>query len=222
MFFKDKTSFNNCKNKFLHFFPEGFQDEKYLAWERNYKWETHKKWNKLLNRSICEDLIKKKKFDEICKRAINIESKTHLLFSFEKMAIRDALKTPEAQRIFAEGLFQFVYGQGKITDKFKAWCVVISKLPRKQTRVVTWPILTIFGFIANPKKFIYFKPTVTRKASLIYGYDLFYKSPPSVETFISFYQFVKLLKKDLKNLHPRDLIDVQSFIWVLGSSEYDV
>ena len=218
---KTSKNFLNCKKKFLHFFPKGFQDEKYYSWERTYKWETHKQWKLLLNRTIFEDLLKKGNFEEICHKATKIEAKTHLLFSFEKMAIRDALKTREAQRLFAEALYQFIYQQDAIERKFEKWSGVVASLPRKQTRVLTWPILTIFGFIAEPKKYIYFKPTVTRKAALLYGFDLFYESPPSLKTYISFLEFIKLLRRDLKELQPKDLIDIQSFIWVLGSSEYD-
>jgi hypothetical protein len=47
------------------------------------------------------------------------------------------------------------------------------------------------------------------------------KLPPSIETYVSLLDFVKLLKRDLKEMKPKDLIDIQSFIWVLGSSEYD-
>lgn len=216
-----RSKIQRCQNKFLRFFPKGFQDEKYFGWERTYKWETHKEWEKFLNESRYADLLKRRKFEEICQRALQIESKTHLLFSFEKMAIRDALRTPKAQQLFAKSLFQFLYSPEDKLDKFEKWCEAVAKLPRKQTRVVTWPILTIFGFLAHPDQFIYFKPMVTRVAAEAYGFDLFYKAPPSIETYSSFLKFVQLLRKDLKHLRPKDLIDIQSFIWILGSAEYN-
>jgi hypothetical protein len=37
-----------CRRKFLRFFPDGFRDETYLAWEREYKWETHRRWHEAL------------------------------------------------------------------------------------------------------------------------------------------------------------------------------
>jgi len=30
-----------AKRKFLRTFPDGFRDETYLDWERNYKWNAH-------------------------------------------------------------------------------------------------------------------------------------------------------------------------------------
>ena len=32
--------------------------------------------------------------------------------------------------------------------------------------------------------------------------------------------FAKQVKRDLADLEPRDLIDIQSFLWVQGSDEY--
>jgi hypothetical protein len=44
------------------------------------------------------------KFAEIAAHAVRIESRTNLLFSFEKIALRDAVKSAEGARSFAEGL----------------------------------------------------------------------------------------------------------------------
>ena len=38
-----------CRRKFLRIFPDGFQDETYLDWERGYKWEAHLRWRKELD-----------------------------------------------------------------------------------------------------------------------------------------------------------------------------
>jgi hypothetical protein len=94
-------------------------------------------------------------------------------------------------------------------------------LPRKQTRVRTWPLQTVFGFIAKPKEHIFLKPVVTKTAAELYGFDFNYRSQPNWETYKSLLDFAKLIRKDLADLRPRDQMDIQSFIWVLGSSEYD-
>jgi len=31
----------------------------------------------------------------------------------------------------------------------------------------------------------------------------------------------EVVRKNLRDLRPRDMIDLQSFIWVLGSDEYE-
>jgi len=210
-----------CRRKFLRFFPKGFYDEKYIAWERGYKWQAHERWDQQLNRTEFQSLLKKGEFTEIGARAVKIESPTNLLFSFEKMALRDAVKTPEGAQIFAEGLDGFLHGTGKPERKFERWCAAVALLPKIQSRVFTHPVVTVFGFLAQPKKHIFLKPNVTRAAARNYGFDLVYKSKPSWETYASLLEFAELIKHDLAALKPRDMIDVQSFIWVQGSSEYE-
>jgi hypothetical protein len=146
-----------CREKFLRFFPEGFQDQTYLDWERGYKISAHEKWTELLNRATYRTLMQQRNFTEIAARAVRIESRTNLLFSFEKMALRDAVKSPAGARLFATGLYKFLHGRGVIKNKFQRWCEVIGALPRKQTRVLTWPLVTVFGFIAQPETHIVFE-----------------------------------------------------------------
>jgi hypothetical protein len=209
-----------CRRKFLKFFSEGFRDEKYVAWERGYKWEAHEKWNEMLERAAYKKLLSADEFAEIAARAVRIESKTNLLFSFEKMALRDAVKTDEGARLFATGLYEFLHGAGSPERKFERWCEAIAGLPRKQTRVLTWPLVTVFGFIAQPETHIFLKPMVTRRAAAVYGFDFQYKSRPSWETYANFLAFAETVRRDQRDLKPQDMIDIQSFMWVQGSDEY--
>ena len=211
----------HCRRKFLRFFPEGFRDETYLHWERGYKLRAHQEWQSVLNRTAYRSKLSQGKFLEIGAEAVKIESRTNLLFSFEKMAIRDALKSERGARGFSQGLYAFLYGPGSLPTKFTRWCEVIAALPRKQSRVLTWPLATVFGFIAQPETHIFLKPTVTRVATREYGFDFHYRSGPSWETYSSFLEFAHEVAEDLRDLRPRDLIDIQSFIWVLGSDEYE-
>ncbi|MBA3665729.1 MAG: hypothetical protein H0W61_16220 [Bacteroidetes bacterium] len=207
--------------KFLHFFRKGFQDQKYLDWERNYKWNAHKVWEEQLNEKEFKRLLDNEEYHEIAKRAVNMESKTNLLFSFEKMALRDAVKPDKGAEIFSKGLFNYVYGKEPLQVRFENFATTLSQLPRKQTRVLTWPLQTVFGFIANPDEHIFLKPRVTQAAAEVYDFDFDYKSKPNWNTYQSLIKFAKQIRKDMPSLKPRDFIDLQSFIWVLGSSEYE-
>ncbi|HEX8566234.1 MAG TPA: hypothetical protein VF648_11240 [Pyrinomonadaceae bacterium] len=209
-----------CREKFLRFFPNGFEDEKYVAWERGYKWQAHEKWNAQLNRAEFQSLLEKREFSEIASRAVKIESPTNLIFSFEKLALRDGVRSAEGARIFAESLYDFLHGAGKPKQKFERWLEAVGRLPKKQSRVLTHPIVTVFGFIAQPKKHIFLKPKVTQAAARAYGFDFQYRSKLSWETYASLLEFAETIKRDSADLKPRDMIDVQSFIWVLGSDEY--
>ena len=216
----EKAILARSQKKFLKYFKRGFRDKTYYAWERGYKEEATDKWQELLNKIIYKELLAKKQYQEIARRAVNIESKTNLLFSFEKMAIRDAVKTNDGAKLFAEGLFDYIYGKEELKTRFEKFTRTLAELPRKQTRVLTWPVATVFGFIANPKEHIFLKPRVTQAAAEAYGYDFKYSSKVIWDTYAGLLDFAKKIRRDLKDWKPKDMIDLQSFIWVLGSDEY--
>jgi hypothetical protein len=209
-----------CRRKFLRIFPGGFSDETYLAWEREYKLAAHRRWQASLARPLFEEQLRKRAWNEIARTAVAIESRTNLLFSFEKMALRDAVADARGARAFAEGLFEFLYGSTPLPDRFDAWRDTVASLPRRQTRVLTWPVLTVFPFIAEPRTHMYLKPLVTRHAAQRYGFAFGYASKPQWATYESLLAFSRTVSRDLRDLRPRDQIDIQSFIWVQGSDEY--
>jgi hypothetical protein len=214
------TGPERCWKWFTKFFPRGFRDEKYVAWERDYKLRAHEQWQVALNQRAFRKLLKEGRHEEISAMAVRIESRTNLLFSFEKMALRDAVRSSNGARIFAEALYDVVHGRGGMAVKFGRWCDAIGGLPRKQTRVLTHPVVTVFPFIADPTNHIFLKPNVTKDAAKRYGFDFVYKTTPSWEVYSQLLKVADLIKRDLKAKGPRDMIDIQSFIWVVGSDEY--
>ena len=211
-----------CRRKFLRFFPGGFHDETYIAWEREYKVETHDHWEEALGRDRFRALLRRRAFVEIASRAVRVEQRSRhsMLFSFEKMALRDAVRSPKGARDFAEGLDDFLHGSAGMERRFARWVEVVAALPRRQTRVLTWPLVTVFGFIAQPDAHVFLKPVVTKAAASAYGFDLAYRSRPNWETYGRLLELAEVLRRDLRDLRPRDMIDIQSFLWVQGSDEY--
>jgi hypothetical protein len=211
-----------CRRKFLKYFPKGFYDETYLSWEREYKWESHERWEEALGQAEFRRLLRAGEFAEIAARAVRVEQRSRhsMIFSFEKMALRDAIKSEEGARLFAEGLYEFLHGAGDVRRKFERWVETVAALPRKQTRVLTWPLVTVFGFVAQPDTHIFLKPNVTRIAARKYGFDFQYKSRPNWDTYANYLEFAATIRRDLSDLKPRDMIDLQSFMWVQGSDEY--
>lgn len=182
--------------------------------------DAHFAFQQQLNREDFGRLLRARRFSEIASRAVRIETKTNLLFSFEKMALRDAVKTVAGARAFATGLFHYIYGEAPLQQRFDAFTEVIAALPRKQTRVLTWPLQTVFGFLGNPDEHIFIKPRVTQVAAEKYRYDFIYTSRPNWETYQSMLGFAEQVRRDVSDLKPQDYVDLQSFIWVMGSEEY--
>ena len=152
--------------------------------------------------------------------AVRIESGQPLLFSYEKMALKDALRSGVGARRFADGCYEWLWGAGTERERFERWIETVASLPRRQTRVLTWPILTVFGFIARPRVHAFLKPVAMQRAAKAYGFELAYSSTPNWETYSSFLELCRIVRHDLADLAPRDQIDIQSFLWVQGSDEY--
>jgi hypothetical protein len=211
-----------ARRTFLRIFPGGFSDERYLSWERDYKLHAHQLWREEIGgKAAFRAALDEGRHREVATAAVRIESSRALLFSFEKMALRDAVvRSEEGAGRFAEGLYDWLYGPGGEAARFERWTAVVRSLPRRQTRVATWPLVTVFGSIARPKVHLFVKPLTIKRAAEAYAFDLPYRSTPNWGTYSSVLELARTVRADLADLHPRDQIDIQSFLWVLGSDEY--
>jgi hypothetical protein len=215
--FQQTRRMKAARRKFLSYFPDGFRDEDYV--ERGYKWDAHCQWREALGQSTFKSLLRQSRYDEIAMRALRIEGRTNLIFSFEKMALRDGVRGKGAE-IFAKALYAFLHGRGAPDKRFETWVAALASLPRKQTRVLTWPVATVFSFLAQPDQHLFIKPNVMRRAAQALGLEFEYVSRPNWRTYQSALDFAADLKRDLSDMRPKDMIDIQSFIWVQGSDEY--
>lgn len=215
------TAWQRARRKFLGIFPGAFRDPTYLSWERDYKWSAHKEWEAQLGEPHLRRLLRQRHYAQVASAAVRIESGRSLLFSFEKMALRDAVRGEEGARTFTRGLAALLHGTEPLADRFENWCEAVASLPRKQTRVLTWPLVTVFAFIACPRQHIFLKPLAMKRAARQLGYDLQYDARPNWRTYEQFLHMAESVRRGLAELRPRDMIDIQSFFWVLGSDEYN-
>jgi hypothetical protein len=216
----ESRSIARARRKFLRAFPGGFRDETYVDWERDYKWRAHLRWQEKLSEACFRRLITSRRFEDAARLASSIESRTNLLFSFEKMALRDAIRSPAGAQGFACALFDFLHGADTPDVRFASWIAALDALPRRQTRVLTWPLATVFGFIARPRQHFFFKPTVTREALRRCDVEFDYSSRPSWPVYKALLDAVRNVRSGIASMRPRDMIDMQSFLWVQGSDEY--
>src|ERR1700754_254124 len=129
-------------------------------------------------------------------------------------------RSPAGAEAFAAALFDFLHGPGSDEVRFSNWVEAVAGLPRRQTRVLTWPLATVFGFIAQPKRHFFFKPRVTREALRRCGIPFEYSSRPSWPVYRRLLDGVQVVKREISPMRPRDMVDMQSFLWVQGSDEY--
>ena len=68
-----------CRAKFLEYFPAAFHDADYLASERAYKWDAHRRWEDVLDPNAFRALLAAERYQEIAAQAVSIEARTNLL-----------------------------------------------------------------------------------------------------------------------------------------------
>ena len=216
------AGFARARRKFLRVFPRGFRDPTYLNWERDYKWESHRRWHDVLNKAEFRRLLKAGAYGDIAARALGVEQRSRhsMVFTFEKMALRDAVRGRSGAELFATALYDFLHGRGSVERRFDDWVTALNALPRRQARLVTWPVTTVFGFLAQPEQHFFLKPAVTRRAAEVCEIELLYRPQPSAAVYRNVLNMAATVSRWLRDLRPRDMIDIQSFLWVQGSDEY--
>lgn len=84
---------------------------------------------------------------------------------------------------------------------------------------VTWPLVTILPYFWNPAEHMFLKPVATKDHADRVGHEFTqkYDSSINLETYLSLLDLADWTEKEISSLKPKDRIDVQSFIWVVGN-----
>ena len=158
-------------------------------------------------------MLKEENYREISKRALAIVNKTNLIFKQEKMALTNGLKTPEAKTKFAVALFDLLYGKDEIKNRFEKFVNTLEEI-----EALKWTIASYFLFIHYPEEYMFVKPTNTKLAAKITGWNIHYEARPNWNTYNHVLELSNYIHEKLSELGSRDLIDIQSFFWIIQSS----
>jgi hypothetical protein len=191
--------------RFLEFMPGGFQGERILE-EREYKLKAHQALDAVLGADKAgaatpEDASK------VRAAAVWI----NLLSPYESMHLKAALESSSGPA-FLQAAARFASGDvnGGGAGMRQAM---------RGHGALTWPIATYFPFLWNPAEHMFLKPTVTRDFAERIGHPFQYDYAPDIDgsVYQSLIDLAQHTKHALASLKPRDYIDVQSFIWVVGA-----
>lgn len=199
---------------FLEQFPGGFYGERFKE-ERDYKDKAHLLAIELLGEDVFSSLLEKNEYQEIVKRSLKIVNATNLIFPNEKMALKDGLQESEAQENFSKTLNTLLYGNGDLKERFEEFSNLLGNIDAAK-----WTTVSYFLFILLPKQYMFVKPTITQYSSELCGYEINYKPQLNWLTYKSVLSFSDYLFSELSELKPRDMIDVQSFMWCIAPNTY--
>ena len=199
--------------RFLTSYPDGFAAPRFVKDERDASIRAHQFCIQLLGQPELAELIAEGRYQDVCDRARHVESMTNLLTKSEKTAFYGALDQPENQRPFSIGLADLLYGNDSEEDRFKGFVRLLDLL-----EINRWPYATLFGFIRFPQDRAFIKPTMIQNVAKSLCWRINYKSEPNWRTYCAVLRLYNHLRTSLveEGLMPRDMIDVQSFIWSVG------
>jgi hypothetical protein len=196
--------FSGARARFLRMMPMGFVDPVYLAEERTYKLRAKKQLDAALPLNAALSWAGDGSAALAAFRA------TNLLSPFESTRIGEALRTPAAVP-FIRGAAAFA--NGAVDDGIGA-----MRNALKPFEIAKWTALTYLPFLWRPDAHLFLKPEVTREFAERVGHPFARAYAPELhpDIYRALLDLAEATRAETTDLRPADLIDVQSFIWVVG------
>ena len=195
--------FDGALARFLHWFPAGFQSSAFLADERKYKIDAKVKLDAT---APLENAATGSGFGE----AVWSVYQTNLLSPFEKMRVRDLLRSSAADE-FIRAAARFALGEGKPA-------LLEMERASKLHSCAKWTVVSYLPFLWRPGDHMFLKPEATTEFASRVGHRFAQEYQPGLNfaVYESLLDLASRTEKKLADLMPRDRIDVQSLIWVVG------
>lgn len=201
----DYFGFEGAIKVFQSHFPNGFQAQKYLEQERDYK---------LRAKTKLDDTLPLDQIDTCLnpgQTAASVFSKTNLLAANEMIKLGPALKSKDGDAI-VRAIASFTREPNQ---------KILSELEKllKPHECAKWTVITYLPYLWRPHDHMYLKPTVTRDYASRVGhyYHDVYEPSLKIKVYKALQDLTIKTTEKVKNLNPRDNIDIQSFIWVVGA-----
>jgi hypothetical protein len=209
-----RLTLESVKRRFVHEFPAGFADPGYMAKERDYKLAAHVKFQKLLGVPGIRKLLLDGNHQSLAERALQAVGGLNLLSPYESAAFHDAMQEQGAVQSFFTTLLVVLDADPLTAEVFDKFVDALASLPAARSRVATWPVATLFPYLAAPDRYMFLKPEVSKAAADSLGFDLKYNPALNWTTYEAIQRLGALYLNLLRPLGARDFVDVQSFIWV--------
>lgn len=190
--------------RFIHFFPDGFNDRAFDLSERRYKQQAREKLNIALSLQAALDAAPQ---DAL---AVRPAFNTNILSRFELARMHELLGSQEGAP-FVRGAA--IFAQGDHAVGLAKMVAAIKPHGRH-----SWPMMTYLPNLWLPHHHMFLKPNATldfaQRIGHAFQYD--YSPDPDPEVYRSLLDLVSTTETAILSLSPNDRIDVQSFIWVVG------
>lgn len=207
--------------RFRHVYEDGFQDTEYALKERDWKWSKHELWRDTVSPDGFRALATTSPENAAQLITKMIQTKSPLLHpQGEIVALRDAIHRPEHTATYFSTLADLLEAPSLTQELFDNHLQALTSLPLTGSgNLAKWTIVTIIPFLAQPSRHMFLKPGRTKEITRRLGEDILYSSTPTWDTYERLLVFSNSLLEFLKPHGAQDMIDVQSFISTITSSD---
>ncbi len=194
---------------------ESFDDPRFVEDEILYKKKVIAEAANLLSASELRRLLAESQFEEILKRLEHI-GKTNLLYLRVRMSGDLGIlyqPNPDKAGFFA-ALVDLLHGEGESSDRlgrYLAWVEGAGLLNK-------WTFPTYFLYMCHPETEIFIKPVVTARFLGMLGFQEKLEGPSSA-WYATIRNLAHELRKALADRRAKDMVDIQSAIFIAGQEE---
>lgn len=190
---------------------QDFSDADYIKDEFEYKDACSKRSRQLLARDTFSKLIETKQFDEIIDRLAKAGQCNLLWTAVPKEGDLYVLSAANLNKeTFCQSVFNLLYGEDDIETRLRSYSdyLAASGIKRK------WAFPTYLLYMLDPETNIFVKPTTTSWFLELIGSPIRTIGNLEPSHYSVFLNAAQELFTKLANYKPRNLIDVQSLIWI--------
>lgn len=193
-----------ARSRFLKFFPNGFYSDGYADQERNYKLAAK---DKLDTVAPLKEVLNGSGFGEA---VLSVFRATNMLSPFEKTRLQQVFRGPDADVVVRAAAAFAQLGDKKALSRLES--------ALKPLDCAKWTVATYLPYLWRPQQHMFLKPEVTKDYAARVGHPFasIYEARLNFDVYASLLDLVDRTSRELSDLKPRDRIDIQSFIWVVG------
>jgi MoxR-like ATPase len=191
---------------------DSFDHAPFVAEEIAPKEELVGRAGELLGEPALGKLIGQWQYDEVIRRLELIGRATSLLWNrVPRQGDLAILYRPDLDRAeFALQMQRLLYGPGSSPERLQSF----ASYSRRHYLPNRWPFPTLFLFLTHPESELFVQPQVARWFLRFMGLPDAYQPSPSAEVYATLRDQAELLGDALQRYRPRDMVDLQSFLWV--------
>lgn len=197
--------YDGARSRFLEMFADGFTGDSFHRKEHDYKVSASEY---LLSNLPLERANLAEAND--CEAAARAFAKTNLLSPFERARTREVLKGKDGAA--------FIQASAAVANGDLKCFPEIERI-FKPHGAPSWPAATYLPFLWRPDTQMFLKPAVTKDYADRVG-DPFARSYQARLLGTVYDDLLSLAfdtREHLRDLAPKDNIDIQSFIWIIGA-----